>query len=60
MDNKFLKNLAAEAENNPTIALGVAAAFLTACAKLVKAHGESAGSRAYARQVNYKLNHPKK
>lgn len=53
--NRFFENLKREAEQNPTVALGIGAAFLTAVGKVIQAHGESAGSRAYARQVNYKI-----
>lgn len=51
----FFENLKKEAEANPTITLAVGAAVLTAMAKLIKAHGDAAGSRAYAKQVNYRI-----
>jgi hypothetical protein len=53
--NRFFENLKREAEQNPTLALGIGTAFLAAVGKVIQAHGESAGSRAYARQVNYKI-----
>lgn len=53
--NRFFENLKREAEQNPTVTLGIGAAFLTAVGKMIQAHGDSAGSRAYARQVNYKI-----
>lgn len=53
--NRFFENLKREAEQNPTVTLGIGAAFLTALGKVIQAHGDSAGSRAYARQVNYKI-----
>lgn len=53
--NRFFENLKREAEANPTITLGVGAAFLTALGKLIQAHGESAGSRAYAKQVQHRI-----
>jgi hypothetical protein len=53
--NQFFENLKREAEANPTLTLGVGAAFLTALGKLIQAHGDSAGSRAYAKQVNWKI-----
>ena len=58
--NRFFENLKREAEANPTITLGVGAAFLTAVGKLIQAHGESAGSRAYARQVNHRIRHDRR
>jgi hypothetical protein len=58
--NQFLENLKREAEQNPTFVLGVGAAFLAAAGKLIQAHGDSAGSRAYARQVNWKIRNAKK
>jgi hypothetical protein len=58
--NKFFENLSRQAEDNPVMAMAVGAALLTALAKVIKAQGDSAGSRAYARQVNYKINHPKR
>lgn len=58
--NKFLENLKREAEENPVLAMVVSTALLTAVSKLIKAHGEAAGSRAYARQVNWKIKNAKK
>lgn len=59
MDNifksKFAQNLKRQAEENPVVVMLATAALLTAAAKLIDAHGHSAGSRAYARQVNAKL-----
>lgn len=52
---KFLENLRHEAEANPVQALGVAAALLVGLSKVMEARGNSAGSRAYARQVDAKL-----
>lgn len=47
--NTFLENLKREAEANPTMAMGVAAALLSATAQLVNAHGKHKGSAAYAK-----------
>ena len=46
-----LDNLKREAEQNPLMALGVAAALITAVAKLMDAQSASKGRRAYAKQV---------
>jgi hypothetical protein len=58
--NPFFENLKREAEQNPTLTLGIGTAFLAALGKLIQAHGESAGSRAYARQVNWKIRNAKR
>jgi hypothetical protein len=55
----FFENLKREAEQNPTLTIAVGAAFMTAAAKLIKAHGDSAGSRAFAKQVKYRIRHSK-
>lgn len=49
---RFLQQLGRQAEENPMVAFGVGAAFLTAIAKVIQAWGDSAGSRAYARDVD--------
>ena len=54
-NNRFLQNLKAAAEENPVLVLAATAAVMTAGAKLIKAHGESQGSRAYAQQVAYRI-----
>ena len=46
-----LDNLKREAEQNPLMALGVAAALITAVAKLMDAQSAAKGRRAYAKQV---------
>lgn len=53
---KFIDNLKRSAEENPVATLIVAAFVITATAKLVDAAGHAAGSRAYARQVNHRIN----
>lgn len=53
--DKFLANLKRQAEENPVLALGVAAAVITAVSKLIDANGRAKGSRAYARQVDYRV-----
>ena len=54
--NKFLLNLKQAAEDNPVVVLAVAASVLAASAQLIRAHGQAQGSRAYAKQVNYRIN----
>lgn len=54
-NNKFLMNLKREAENNPMLTIAIGAAFITACSKFIDAAGHSAGSRAYARQVEHRI-----
>lgn len=56
---KFLNNLKHQAEANPIVALGVAAALLTAMGKFVDAAGHAKGSRAYARDVDRRIRQSK-
>lgn len=58
--NKFIENLTRQAEENPILAFGVGAAFITALSKLIDASGHARGSRAYARQINHKIKNAKK
>lgn len=61
MDTKnFIDNLTRQAEENPIMALGVAAALITSISKLVDASGHRKGSLAYAKQVEEKLKAAKK
>jgi hypothetical protein len=53
--NTFLENLKREAEANPTIAIGVAAALLTGAAKFIDAAGHARGSAAYAKDVERRI-----
>lgn len=55
-NSRFVRNLKQAAEENPVVVIMAVAAVLTATAKLVDAIGHNAGSRAYARQVNHRLN----
>lgn len=49
--NDFLENLRREAEQNPTVALAVAAGLLTAGAKFIDAVAHHKGSNAYAKDA---------
>jgi hypothetical protein len=49
--NDFIENLKREANANPTMALGVAAAVIAATAKLVDAVGSTRSKRAYAKMA---------
>jgi hypothetical protein len=53
--NEFLNNLKRQAEANPIVAMGVAAALVTAVAKFIDAQGHARGSAAYARDVNRRI-----
>lgn len=57
---KFLENLKAQAEENPVMALAVAAGCMTAASKLINAYGQSKGSRAYAKDVERRIRASKK
>lgn len=54
---RFVNRLTDQAESNPLMALMVATALIGAASKLIKAYGDSAGSRAYAKKINYDLKH---
>jgi hypothetical protein len=49
--NDFLTNLQRQAEENPVLALGVAAGLITAISKLIDSSGNARNSRAWAREV---------
>ena len=49
--NEFLENLKKQVAENPMVALGVGAAFLTALSKFVNAGTESRNARAWDREV---------
>lgn len=49
--NKFLDNLKRQAEENPVLALGVAAALITATSKLIDSTANAKNSRAWAQEV---------
>jgi hypothetical protein len=49
---EFLKRLELQAKENPILALGVGAGFITAVAKLIDAVGGVASKRAYANEAN--------
>lgn len=52
---KFLDNLKMQAEANPIVALGVAAAVISAVGKFIEQAGHAKGSRAYARAIDHKI-----
>lgn len=49
--NEFLENLKKQAEDNPVMALAVAAGLLTAAGKFVDSAGRYKGSAAFAKDV---------
>lgn len=53
---KFIDNLKRQAEENPVATIAVVALAVTAAAKLIDAAGHAAGSTAYAKQVNHRIN----
>ena len=48
---KFLKNLQAQAESNPLVAVGVGIAALTAVSKFLEARGQASARRTWEREV---------
>lgn len=49
--DKFLNNLMHQAEENPVLALGIAAGLITAISRLVDSTGNARNSRAWAKEV---------
>jgi len=49
--NEFFDNLKRQAEENPVLALGVAAGLITAISKLIDSSGNARNSRAWAQEV---------
>jgi hypothetical protein len=58
--DKFIENLKTQAEENPVLALGVAAALITAVSKLVGATNDTRNSRAWAQEVQRRIRDSKK
>lgn len=50
-DNDFLNNLQNQAEENPVMALAVAAGLITSISKLIEATTNSKNARAWAKEV---------
>jgi hypothetical protein len=48
---RFIENLKRQAEENPVLALGVAAGLITAISKLIDANADMKNSRAWAKEV---------
>ena len=55
-DNKYIKRLKEEFEANPVLVIAVGAAAVTATAKLIDAVSAAQGRKAYAKQVEYRVN----
>jgi hypothetical protein len=49
---KFANNLKIQAENNPLVAILIAATAVTAAAKLIEASTERERSKTWAKEVN--------
>lgn len=52
---KFVANLKAQIEANPIVAIGVAAALLTATSKLMDANTQRSYAKTHALEVNRRL-----
>lgn len=52
---KFIENLKRQAEENPIVALGVAAALLTATSKLLDANTARVSAVTHAREVDRRI-----
>ena len=53
--DKFIANLQRQAEENPVLALGVAAGLITAVSKLLDATANTKNSKAWAKEVNRRV-----
>lgn len=53
--DRFLNNLIRQAEDNPVMALGVAAGLITSISKLVEASGRRKSTLAYAKAEEARL-----
>jgi hypothetical protein len=49
--HKFVNNLKRQAEENPVLAMGVAAGLITAISKLIDSGATAANSRAWKQEV---------
>lgn len=54
--SKFVQNLKKQAEENPVLVIMAVASVIGVTAKLISVVGHARGSRAYAKQVNYRIN----
>ncbi len=57
--NTWKDKLKKQWDENPVAVIGVAAFAATAAAKLIDAVSAAQGRRAYAKQINYKIDHRK-
>jgi len=53
--HRFFENLKTQAEENPVLALGVAAGLITAISKLVDSAASSKNSKVWAREVDRRI-----
>lgn len=54
-NSKFVQGIKRQVEENPIVVVVAVAGVLTAGAKLIDAWGHAKGSRAYAKQVEYRI-----
>ena len=50
--NRFFDNLSRQAEENPVLALGIAAGLITSISKLIGVSVDAKNARAWAKEVN--------
>jgi len=53
--NEFLENLKRQAEENPVLAMGVAAGLITAISRLTDSHVNAKNSKAWAKEVDRRV-----
>lgn len=51
----FIDNLKYQVEQNPVVAIGVAAAFVTASAKLMDANTQRSYAKTHAREIDRRI-----
>lgn len=58
--NRFIENLQRQAEENPMLALGLAAGLITAISKLAGTSVDMKNSRAWKKEVDRRVQNAKK
>lgn len=53
--NRFVENLKKQAQENPIVAVGVAAALLTATSKLMEANTQRTYAKAHVKEIDRRI-----
>lgn len=57
--DRFIENLKNQAEENPVLAMGVAAGLITAISQLMNSTTNKKNSKAWAKEVDRRIKTPK-